>query len=117
MTTYTKAQLATRILRDLGVLGADETASSADLDWAKETISSTLAALSIKKINLWNTDEDNIAEEYYILLSHRVGLDVAPGFGLISIAEAEAAKAAVETDLRILAMSEQTGAAQEVEYF
>jgi hypothetical protein len=117
MTTHTKSQLATRILRDLGLLGADETASSADLDWAEETIDATMAALQRRGIRLWDASADVIPEDYLVLLSHRIGLDVGPGFGLMSIADAAAAKSVVERDLRELSMQQPTGLSADATYF
>jgi hypothetical protein len=105
MTTYTKAQLATRLLRDLGLLGADETASSVDMDWAEETIDATFAST------------DAIPDENLVLLSQRIGLDVAPSFGLMSTAEAVSAKPLLEADLRSIATILPTGGTAEATYF
>jgi hypothetical protein len=117
MTTHTKAQLATRLLRDLGLLGADETASSVDMDWAEETIDATFAALQRKGIRIWDSSTDAIPDEYLVLLSQRIGLDVAPSFGLMSMAEAAAARLVLERDLRVLSAQQPTGLPAEAEYF
>ena len=39
---FTLSELATRVLKDLGLVGAEETPSSADLAWAQETCSSEI---------------------------------------------------------------------------
>ncbi len=36
MTTYSQSDLATRVLRDLGLIGAEEVPSAADLQWSAE---------------------------------------------------------------------------------
>jgi hypothetical protein len=117
MTTYTKAQLATRLLRDLGLLGADETASSVDMDWAEETIDATFASLQRKGIRIWDSSTDAIPDEYLVLLSQRIGLDVAPSFGLMGTAEAVSAKPLLEADLRSIATILPTGGTAEATYF
>jgi hypothetical protein len=117
MTTHTKEELAIRMLRDLGLLGADETASSADIDWAEETIDATFAALQRKGIRIWDSSTDAIPDEYFVLLSQRIGLDVGPAFGLMSIAEATAAKPLLEADLRALATVLPTGGVADATYF
>jgi hypothetical protein len=117
MTTHTKSELATRLLRDLGLLGADETASSVDMDWAEETIDATFAALQRKGIRIWDSSTDAIPDEYLVLLSQRIGLDVAPSFGLMSMADAVAAKPLLEADLRTIATVLPTGGVADSTYF
>lgn len=103
MTTYTQAELATRMLRDLGLIGAEETPSAADLDWAEETIGSEIPMLSSLGLPIWNGSELSIPQEYLTLISRRVGLAVAPSFGMMSQAEAMAAMDVAEQKLTILA--------------
>jgi hypothetical protein len=117
MTTYTKSELATRVLRDLGLLGSEETASSADLDWTEQTISAAFASLQAKGIRIWDASEDAISDQYLVLLSQRIGLDVAPAFGLMTIADATAAKPVVERDLRTLSAQPPTGSVADVNYY
>jgi hypothetical protein len=117
LTTYTKAQFATRVLQDLGLLGADETASSADIDWTEETIDSTLAALQRKGIRIWDSSDDAIDESYLVVLRQRVGLDVGTAFGLMSPAEAAAAKPLLEADLRAMATVLPTGGVAEATFY
>lgn len=117
MTTYTKAQFATRVLRELGLLGADETAASADIDWVEETIDSTLASLQRKGISLWDMSDDSISDEYLVVLSQRVGLDVAAAFGLMTLTDIAAAKPVLERDLRAMATVLPTGGVADATYF
>jgi len=102
MTTYTLSDLGTRVLRDLGLVGAEETPSAADLAYAEQTISSVVALLRAKEIVIWNGDENSIPEEYFVALSKRIALDVAPSFGLISLDRTEPAIEIAEKSLRIL---------------
>lgn len=102
MTTYTDDEFATRVLKDLGLVGAEETPSSADLEWAKETSATEITMLSAMGINVWNGSEVSIPQEYLGILSRRVGLAVAPSFGLTDIASAQAAMREAERNLLIL---------------
>jgi hypothetical protein len=117
MTTYTKSEMATRVLRDLGLIGAEETPSAADLSWAEETVDAEVALLMAKGINVWNSSEDSFPLEYLTVLSRRIGLAVAPSFGLTDIATAQSAMGAAERDLRVLSSVPATGAVQSAEYF
>ena len=103
MTTYTEDELGTRILRDLGLIGAEETPTSADLEWAKETAASEISILSAMGVPLWNGNELSIPQEYLTTISRRVGLAVAPSFGLTDPATAQNAMREAERYLTILA--------------
>lgn len=103
MTTYTQAELATRMLRDLGLIGAEEVPSAIDLEWAEETIGSEVPLLSALGLPIWNGSELSIPQEYLTLISRRVGLAVAPSFGLMSGPEAMAAMTLAEDKLTLLA--------------
>ena len=117
MTTYSKSDLATRVLRDLGLIGAEETASAADQTWAEEKVSAVVALLSAKGIPVWNGSDEVVPLEYLTPLSRRIGLDVGPSFGLFSIADAMTAIPEAERDLRRLGHVGATGAVQEAEYY
>lgn len=117
MTTYSRSDLATRVLKDLGLVGADETPTSADLDWAEETIASETAMLAAKGIPVANGNDQALPLEYLTLLSRRIGLAIAPSFGLADMANAQLAMAAIEKDLRILCAKPATGEVMSVDYF
>lgn len=108
MTTYTRSELATRVLKDLGLVGAEETPSDADLSWASETIASETAMLSAKGIVIWNGSDQALPLEYLSVLSRRIGLAVAPSFGLTDLATAQLAMTEAEKDLRRLAATAPT---------
>lgn len=103
MTTYNEDQFATRVLKDLGLVGAEETPSAADLAWAKETAATEILMLASIELPIWNGSEMEIPQEYLGVLSRRVGLAVAPSFGLIDIATAEQQMRAAEYNLTLLA--------------
>lgn len=117
MTTYSRSDLATRVLRDLGLVGADETPSSADQSWAEETVASEVALLTAKGIPIWNGSDEAVPLEYLTLLSRRIGLAVGPSFGLIDLGTATQAMPLVEMDLRRLAAKQPTGSVAEAQYF
>lgn len=117
MTTYTGAELAVRVLKDLGLVAAEETPSAADQAWAEETCDAEIGLLAAKGIPIWNGGDDSIPGEYLTTLSRRIGLAVAPSFGLTDIATATIAMRAAEDDLRILGQVPATGKTLEAEYF
>jgi len=117
MTTFTTNELATRVLKDLGLVAAEETPSDADLTWAVETCESEVQMLSAKGIPVWNGSEVEVPQEYLTVLSRRIGLAVAPSFGLMSLADAQQAMPLADADLRILGTVPGTGAVQTAEYF
>lgn len=103
MTVYSETELATRTLRDLGLIGAEETPSDADLQWAIETNSAEIAMLSAIGIPIWNGSELTVPQEYFTILSRRCGLAVAPSFGLMSLADATMAMRELERSLTMMA--------------
>ena len=103
MTTYTEDQFATRVLKDLGIIGAEETPSSADLEWAKETAASEISLLAATGIPIWNGSEVAIPQEYLSTLSRRVCLAVAPSYGSTDMVAAQNAMREAERSLTILA--------------
>lgn len=116
MTTYSLSDMATRVLKDLGLIGAEETPSAADLDWAQETVTSDVALLSALDMPIWNGSELSVPQEYLTALSARIGLTMAVSFGLMSLADAERSKPIAEMNLIKLATVRGTGAVQEAEY-
>jgi len=103
MTTYTLADMATRVLKDLGLVGADETPSAADQEFAEETVSSEVQMLAALGLPIWNGSEMAVPQEYLTTLSRRIGLAIAPGFGLMNLAEAQIAMREAERTLTVLA--------------
>lgn len=103
MTTYTESDLAVRILRDLGLVGAEETPSAADQEWARETAASEISMLSAINLPIWNGSEMAVPEEYLTTLSRRVGIAIEPSFGRSTIAEAQMAMREAERYLTLLA--------------
>lgn len=103
MTTYSQTDLAERMLKDLGLLGAEEVASASDLAWANETVGSEVALLAALNLPIWNGSEMAVPQEYLTLLSRRCGLALAPSYGLMSQAEAMAGMEVAERNLSVLA--------------
>lgn len=103
MTTYTQEELATRVLRDLGLYGAEETPTAADLDWTSETVASEAQMLAAIGIPIWNGSEISVPSEYLTILSRRIGLAVAPSFGLVDLAQAQLAMREAERYLTLMA--------------
>ena len=111
MTTYTANEFGTRLLKDLGLIGAEETPSAADMAWATETASSEIMALSALNLPIWNGSHLAIPQEYLTTLSRRVGIAMAASFGLASPAEAMAAMREAERSLTLMAAPKLRAAA------
>ncbi len=103
MTTYTQTEFATRIMHDLGLLGAEEVLSAADLDFVNQTIDSDVALLAAMGIPIWSGSEIAVPPEYLTSLSQRIGLSVAVAYGLMDPVSAQTAKRSAEQALIVLA--------------
>lgn len=117
MTTYSRSDLVTRIARDLGLIAAEETPSASDYDFISETVESVYGELALRGIELPNGSDQVIPSNIFVALSKRIGLDVATGFGMMAMKDAEVAKPALEIPLRVASTVPATGATAESHYF
>ena len=117
MTTYTKSDFATRILRDAGLIGAEEVPSASDLAFAEETLSAEIELLAGKGIVIWNGSDESVPQQYLTTLSRRIVAAIAPSFGLMDAVAATQAMTITERDLRTLSTVKSTGVVQASEYF
>jgi hypothetical protein len=117
MTTYSLSDMATRVLRDLGIISAEETPSAEDLSFATETVSAEIASLSAMGIPIWNGSDVSVPIEYLTPLSRRLGLAVGPAFGVFGIAEAVQAMPVADHALRVMGTVQPTGAPQYADYY
>lgn len=117
MTTYSRSDLSTRALKDVGLIGAEEVPSAADLEWANETVSSVTAQLATEGIVIWNGSDQALPLEYLVPLAKRCGLDMAASYGLASPADVETAKVPLNATLRRMNAKQPTGSVAEAEYF
>src|SRR6266496_4242487 len=98
MTTYTEDEFATHVLKTLGLVAAEETPSSADLEWIKTNNGAEIATLGAIGVPVWNGDALSIPQAYLNPLARYCGLAVQSSFGMASLAETEQArKLLVET--------------------
>jgi hypothetical protein len=117
MTTYSLDDLATRVLKDLGITDGRGAPDPNDVSWATETARAVTSQLAAERVYIWNGSVEAVPEEYLVILSKRIGLDVGPSFGLFTIAEAEQAKPVVNNTLRSMNAAQPTGSTAEAEYF
>jgi hypothetical protein len=119
MTTsyYSQTDLATRVLRDLGLVDARITPDGDDIVWAQETITTVAEQLKSEGITIWNGSDTAVPPEYLGALSKRIGLDIGPSFGLFSMTDAEQLKPALNMTLRRMNAKPATGVVAEAEYF
>jgi hypothetical protein len=115
--SFSLTDLATRVLKDLGLIAAEEVPSANDLSWAQETVSSEVALLGAIDMPIWNGSDLSVPIEYLTPLSLRIGARIAPSFGLMTPAQAVQAMQATEQDLRKLSMRPGTGVPQQNEHF
>jgi len=115
--SFTEDELATRVLRDLGLYGPDETPSSDDLEDTKQIIESEVAAMAVRNLPIWNGSEVSVPTEYLTALSRRLGLAVGPTFGSFTIIEAAVGIEPAETYLRQLSMKQPTNVPTGATYF
>lgn len=109
--------MAERVLRDLGLVAAEESPSADDLAFAEETVASVYAELAARGISLPDGSDEALPQAHLVCVSKRIGLDVATAFGLISVADAELAKPVTERALRVLAARRPTGQIAPATYF
>jgi len=92
------------VLRDLGLVDANAVPDAADIGFAEETVASEVAFMASDGIRIWNGSDQSVPLEYLTALSRRIGLAVAPAFGLITIADAELAIPLANEGLRRLSV-------------
>lgn len=102
-TTFTEDELATRVLREIGIVESGEAPSNIDLVWAKETNASEIALLAAIQMPIWNGSYLSVPLEYYTTLARRLALAVAPSFGIVDLAKAQMAIDAADRTLSLLA--------------
>ena len=103
MTSYTDEEFGTYCLRTAGLYGAEETPSSADLEWVVAQNESEIAMLGEIGLPIWNGSELSVPVEYRNPLARRCILGWLPSFGLIDIATATLAMREAERYLTIMA--------------
>lgn len=103
MTTYSRVDLATTILLDEGLIGAEETPSAIDLDWAYQKIDTVVPLITALDLPIWNGSEFSIPPQYMPVLSEYIGTYIARSYGEMGVAEAIAAREALERTLVVLA--------------
>lgn len=115
--SYTQTQLGTRVLRDLGLYGPDETPTDDDLQDAFEVITSEVAAMTVRGLPIWNGSDTSVPPEYLTALSRRLGLSVGVSFGVFTMVEAIVGIEPSEHYLRQLSSKTPTGETAEATYF
>jgi hypothetical protein len=102
-TYYSLTDLATRVGKDLGVIGAEEVPDGATTAWLSETCSAEIAMLSAIGLPIWNGSDVAVPQEYLTPLSRRIGLAAAVSYGLADPATTQLAMREAERYLTVLA--------------
>lgn len=114
MANRTRAQLVTRALQKLKVVGSGQTASAEDSQLVDDVVGPVLQSLSRRAIFQWG-DEDDLPEEAFEHLADCVAHAAAPDFGK-SYGD-DAALRGFERRLRELEPYALSGQRQTTEYF
>lgn len=117
MTTYSRTDLATRALRKANLIGAEETPSAADLEFAAEGIASDTAALAVEGITMDNGSDQAVPLEHLEPRATYHAVTLKADFGLMGDVEAESARVAMRQRLHRLAAKQATGETMQAEYF
>ncbi len=117
MTTYSQTDLATKVLRYLNLVGVTETPSADELADTIETISSDVAAMTVRNMPIWNGSVMAVPQAYLLPLAIRLSIPISASYGLMNPKDVPAACLAAEYVLRGLSSVKETGAVAEAEYF
>lgn len=117
MTTYTRADLAIRVLKDLGLIDARETPDAEDITWVEQTIAAVTGQLANEGVVIWGGSDQVLPEEYLVALSKRIGLDVGPSYGLFSLVDAEMAKPIANVQLKRMSARKPTMSVLDTDYY
>lgn len=117
MPTYSQTDLATRVLRYLNLVDVTEAPDADILADTIETITSDLAAMSVRDMPIWNGSVMAVPLQYLLPLAIRLSIPVAAGVGLINPKDVPAACMDAEVVLHQLSSSPATGSVAETQYF
>jgi hypothetical protein len=117
MTTYTRAQVATEALKDAGLVGEDETPSSAAQESAEAVTEACIGELRARGIILLDSNESSVQHELLYPLVDYIAARLEKQHGLIDRATMMQNQAAAEARLRQITMIMPTYAVQEAEYY
>lgn len=116
-TVYTRAQLATFILKSENIIDLEETPTAAELDEAEAIIEAIYGEFVERRISLPAASDEALPAKYLMAVANRIGVDVLHRYGGLSIADAEMAKPLTEKALRVLAAKPENNSVLAVEYF
>lgn len=110
---HTKEQLVLRALRELGVVGAGQSASAEDKQAVSDEIPAVMDDLAFRGVWVWG-DPDQIEDRAAVHLAVILANSIAPQFG---DRQDEAKRLLAETRLRALRAVELSGQPQTTDYF
>ncbi len=117
MTTYSQTDLATKVLRYLNLVGVTETPSADEMADTIETISSDIAAMTVRNMPIWNGSVMAVPQEYLLPLTIRLSIPISASYGQMSPKDVPAACMAAEYILRGMSAVKETGSVAEATYF
>ena len=117
MTTYTRAQVATRLLKDCGLVGEDETPTSAAQADAEEIVQAGVGTLGTLGIPIWNGSDISVPHEYLLpVIAYLAPVSLRRN-GQIDFATSTQLQKVAEVDLKRMAQVGPTGVVSQAEYF
>jgi hypothetical protein len=115
VTTYSKADLASKALRQPGLYAPDEAISGEDQADAEEVASALVETLASQNIYIPNGSVSQVPEAWYIPLARYIGLHLMESFGGGS-PSADVLEGAL-SPLRVLSAKPETGSVLETTYY
>jgi hypothetical protein len=115
MTFYSKADLASKALRQPGLYAPDEAISGEDQADAEEVASALVETLAAEGIHIPNGSVSQVPEAWYIPLARYVGLHLMESFGGGS-PNADVLEGA-KAPLRVMSAKPETGSVLESTYY
>lgn len=115
MTTYSKADLATKALREVGLYAPDEAIEGQDQEDAEEKASALVETLRTRGMAIPNGSVNAVPEDWYIPLAQYVGMWLMPSYG--GQAPTRQQLDASEAIFREMVAKPETGSIAGAEYF
>ncbi len=117
MTIYTAPEWATRALQRASITAEDDVPTAAQISWAQTVGSSLFDECVANGVPFINGSSDELPGEYYNQFTELVAVSLKAEVGLMSDADAVAAREAMKMNIRRINWRQPTGAVAAPEYF
>lgn len=115
MTVFSRADLATKALREVGLYAPDEAIEGQDQEDAEEKASALVETLRSRGMAIPNGSVNAVPEDWYIPLAQYIGMWLLASYG--GSAPTKAQLDASEAIFREMGARPETGSILETEYY